>query len=335
MKHLRFLLPALLLAAWPVFLAARTWPPETASSASVATATTTAEGIVELATDREDAAGKVVQSNDTRLDPFLPSGASARSGLVPSPGGSAGTAKFLREDATWATPTELFDPGMELSDNTLRAMSVGEAANDYIVIDTVNSAEDITAYKALFVTDAVASGTARRVGGIASALVGPSTEILGTNENNTDFDISYTMPAGTLYRAGSVVKITAQVFCTNSEAGSGAAFEMTLAMRLNNNAVASTSSFNCGDEAIVPMQMTCMIRSPGASGTLMCGGTAVMGARGTSTGTSFLLGSGSGTTTTFTFDTTQAGQWEVALDYAATMNDLDSTRLDWMLVEIY
>jgi len=67
----------------------------------------------------------------------------------------------------------------------------------------------------------------------------------------------------------------------------------------------------------------------------MCGGTAVMGARGTSTGTSFLLGSGSGTTTTFTFDTTQAGQWEVALDYAATMNDLDSTRLDWMLVEIY
>lgn len=35
---------------------------------------------------------------------FVASGASHAKGLVPDPGASAGTAKYLREDATWATP---------------------------------------------------------------------------------------------------------------------------------------------------------------------------------------------------------------------------------------
>ena len=35
---------------------------------------------------------------------FVASGASAAAGLVPSPGTTAGTTRFLREDATWATP---------------------------------------------------------------------------------------------------------------------------------------------------------------------------------------------------------------------------------------
>lgn len=67
-------------------------------------ATTSAKGAVELATDREDAANVVVQGNDARLDPFVASGASHATGLVPDPGASAGTTKFLREDATWVLP---------------------------------------------------------------------------------------------------------------------------------------------------------------------------------------------------------------------------------------
>jgi hypothetical protein len=68
---------------------------------TVSNATTGAVGVVELATDREDAADKVVQSNDTRLDAFVASGASAATGLVPAPGASAGTSALLREDSTW------------------------------------------------------------------------------------------------------------------------------------------------------------------------------------------------------------------------------------------
>ena len=36
--------------------------------------------------------------------PMIASGASGRGGTVPTPGASAGTAKFLREDATWVAP---------------------------------------------------------------------------------------------------------------------------------------------------------------------------------------------------------------------------------------
>lgn len=38
------------------------------------------------------------------INDFVASGASHKRGTVPDPGGSAGTTKFLREDATWAVP---------------------------------------------------------------------------------------------------------------------------------------------------------------------------------------------------------------------------------------
>lgn len=44
---------------------------------------------------------------------FVASGASHAAGLVPDPGASAGTAKFLREDATWAVVTST--PGYVLA----------------------------------------------------------------------------------------------------------------------------------------------------------------------------------------------------------------------------
>lgn len=126
---------------------ARTWPPEpVAGGGTVEDATTTTAGIVELATNREDAASVVVQGNDTRLDPFVGSGASHRTGLVPDPGASAGTDAFLREDGTWANPTDLFDPGVEIDDETARALSIGESTNDYIVVNSIG-AGFIDAYK--------------------------------------------------------------------------------------------------------------------------------------------------------------------------------------------
>src|SRR5690606_12704785 len=45
-----------------------------------------------------------VGDNDPRVSPFVASGASHTAGLVPDPGATPGSSKFLREDATWATP---------------------------------------------------------------------------------------------------------------------------------------------------------------------------------------------------------------------------------------
>ena len=43
--------------------------------------------------------------SNTTYSTFKASGTDAASGLVPKPSTTAGTTKFLREDATWATPT--------------------------------------------------------------------------------------------------------------------------------------------------------------------------------------------------------------------------------------
>jgi hypothetical protein len=40
-----------------------------------------------------------------QIFPFTPSGLASSPGLVPDPGATAGTTRFLREDATWTTPT--------------------------------------------------------------------------------------------------------------------------------------------------------------------------------------------------------------------------------------
>lgn len=69
--------------------------------AKLPAATTTTKGTVELATSREDAANVAVCGDDARLDPFVASGGSHATGLVPDPGATAGTAGLLREDSTW------------------------------------------------------------------------------------------------------------------------------------------------------------------------------------------------------------------------------------------
>lgn len=78
-----------------------------------------------------------VGDNDPRVAPFVASGASHTAGLVPDPGATPGSSKFLREDATWATPPT----------GTLAVQEDGEPAVnsvDTVVIDgaTVTDNED-------------------------------------------------------------------------------------------------------------------------------------------------------------------------------------------------
>ncbi|MCM1100143.1 MAG: hypothetical protein NC079_00670 [Clostridium sp.] len=44
------------------------------------------------------------KTTDTTYDIFVKSGSGAKAGLVPSPGTTAGTSKYLREDGTWQVP---------------------------------------------------------------------------------------------------------------------------------------------------------------------------------------------------------------------------------------
>lgn len=46
------------------------------------------------------------QDNNTTYGSFVKSGSTATAGLVPSPGTTAGTTKYLREDATWQVPPD-------------------------------------------------------------------------------------------------------------------------------------------------------------------------------------------------------------------------------------
>ena len=56
-------------------------------------------------TKGDDTTGTLT-TQDTTYSNFVKSGSAAAAGLVPSPGTTAGTTKFLREDATWVVPTD-------------------------------------------------------------------------------------------------------------------------------------------------------------------------------------------------------------------------------------
>lgn len=59
------------------------------------------------------------QSARDALVPFVGSGSSHKAGLVPDPGATAGTSKYLREDGTWSTP------GVDASSNAALGQGYG------------------------------------------------------------------------------------------------------------------------------------------------------------------------------------------------------------------
>ena len=82
-------------------------------------------------------------SADINVPVFVASGASHKIGLVPDPGASGGTAKFLREDATFALPTGTtykvggFAPGLFTSSQVVMYIPVDTTVN--FVADFVGS----------------------------------------------------------------------------------------------------------------------------------------------------------------------------------------------------
>jgi len=81
----------------------------TPSWEDVPAATTSAAGIVELATSGEDADDKVVQGSDARLDAFT----ATQDGLVPSP--TTATGLYLEDDGSWSAPATSSAPTLTKS----------------------------------------------------------------------------------------------------------------------------------------------------------------------------------------------------------------------------
>jgi hypothetical protein len=72
---------------------------------------------------------------------MVASGASHSAGMVPDPGATAGTTKFLREDATWVVP-----PAAPVTSVFTRIGAVVAAAGDYTAAQVTNAVDQTGAY---------------------------------------------------------------------------------------------------------------------------------------------------------------------------------------------
>lgn len=78
---------------------------------------------------------------DTKYTNFVGSGSEAKSGLVPSPGTTAGTTKYLREDGTWSVPpdtTYIAGRAIEISQGAISVTNSGVSSGAYGLTDSTS-----------------------------------------------------------------------------------------------------------------------------------------------------------------------------------------------------
>lgn len=92
---------------------------------NVPTASASVLGGVKVGTNLSIDANGVLSATDTTYSDFVGSGSSHAHGLVPDPGATAGTTKYLREDGSWQTP-----PGQNYSAGDGLGLSNGEFSVD-------------------------------------------------------------------------------------------------------------------------------------------------------------------------------------------------------------
>lgn len=172
------------------------------------------------------------------------------------------------------------------------------------------------------------AGLSVGLGGSAGATVAASTAVTGTTETRTVFSTSVSIPAETL-QVGTVLKVSAAVFYT---ATTGAETH-TLAVALGSTDILTSGNIDPANDGVTLISATLVVRSIGATGTVVGWGTAHTGTRGGSPAAQTLF-AGSGSTSTTTVDTTGALVVGIAIDRQGTATDSDSCRLDGLVVEI-
>lgn len=103
---------------------------------AVASPTSTGTAVEFINTVAQDTNGKLTNLTKKTIPTFVKSGSSAATGLVPKPSTTAGTTKYLREDATWQVPpnttySAASGGGLTLSSNAFSITNSGVTAGSY------------------------------------------------------------------------------------------------------------------------------------------------------------------------------------------------------------
>jgi len=189
---------------------------------------------------------------------FVQSGANHAIGLVPDPGASAGTTKFLREDATWVAPSSgLADPGANgvIKRTSLNVTAQAVAKTDYW--DTTDFVQSGGSHAHGLVPDPGASaGTTKFLCEDATwkapsagllAFAGSLTSVTTINATTTDTTggvtlASQTAASGTLWRIKShgqysaVSNATARNMLITAYWGSTALVQLSIAVTVSQTA---------------------------------------------------------------------------------------------------
>ena len=129
---------------------------------------------------------------DTTYSVFVKSGTGAKSGLVPTPPATAGTTKFLREDAVWATPPTANNPSITISQNgTIKGkFTLNQADSKTIALTD-------TTYSVFTGATTTAAGTR---GLVPAPTSGQSTRYLCS-------DGEWSIPTGTIYNGSTAISV--------------------------------------------------------------------------------------------------------------------------------
>lgn len=217
-------------------------------------------------------------------------------------------------------------PEVMLQPNLADALSVKSSAGDIAVVDTSTGAVDVLLSSRLRITDSVASGTNKRVGGLAYAMTAAGT----AHTNSTDEAVlgSYTIPANTL-KAGSVLKVRYQGIATATNGADTLTVNLRIgATTLTGTVLITHAATDAVNDDIFAGEFTLVARAaPGAAAACVgVGSYAGLGAAGTPTTRQAYLAATN-------LATNGALLLEVTADWSAA-SAADSCRLDVMVVEI-
>jgi hypothetical protein len=155
---------------------------------------------------------------------------------------------------------------------------------------------------------------------LAYVSVAASTAVTNT-VTETAFDTAYTIPANAL-RPGDVIRVVAQAIATATNSTD----TLNLKLRLGTTAILATGAVDVANSDIGLICADIVVRTIGASGTMVAAGLTGLGASGTGTGKVTNLAS-------TTLDTTAAQSVNVSATWSVA-NAGNSCRLDVMNVQI-
>lgn len=208
-------------------------------------------------------------------------------------------------------------------------MLLGNADGTVTVCDS--SGQALTSVSTAFTTrvtttDAVASGTARVVGGLAYSNTAASAAHTNTTTEAL-FDKQYSIPANTL-KAGTVVKVRYQGIATATNANDTLTIKLYIG-GLTGTALLTGTATDVANSNIFAGECTIVVRTAGATGTFVAVGThtEVPAASGTAVHDVTEI------TASTTIDTTAAQVLGVGADWSAADSG-NSCRLDIFTVEI-